>query len=206
MLPAALASPGCVACEVDAAAIRREYSDGEWKQLESGEIVTAEIPSPASNDTERRRVRANGIIRTPAKQVWSVLTDFPSRPEFIPDVEDMAIVRVDGKRVWVDERLGFLFVEVYFRAINTLEPERGTMSWELDKSVEHDIDDTRGVWQLVPVADGAHTLIRYWADVDTGQPIPGFIERYLRDSSLPKLLGHIRDEAERRFVPASGTH
>jgi hypothetical protein len=76
------------------------------------------------------------------------------------------------------------------------------MRWELDKSVEHGIADTKGVWKVTPVADGAHTLLSYWADVDTGQPIPGFIEKYLMDSSLPGLLGRLRDEVERRY-PAS---
>lgn len=197
-LPAELASPACIACNVDVMQARQGYSDSEWKTLENREVVIAETPAD-SGDPSQHKVRANVIIDSSPQQVWAVLTDFPSRPKFTPDLKDMRVVRVVGKRVWVDEYLKFLVVDIRFRVINTLEPNLGTMSWELDKSVEHDIADTKGAWQLTPVADGRQTLLSYWADVDTGQPVPDFIERYLMRSSLPNLLGRMRDEVERRF-------
>lgn len=198
-VPRELTAPACIACNIDVAQVRRGYSEQEWKSLENREVVIAEAATGDTGDPSQRKVRANVIVDRSPRHVWAVLTDFPSRPKFTPDVKDMRVVRVEGNRVWVDEFLEFLYVDIYFRIINTLEPQSGKMSWVLDKGVEHDIADTKGEWQLFPVAEGEQTLLSYWADVDTGQPVPGFIEKYLMQSSLPRLLGRIRDEVERRF-------
>lgn len=196
-LPARLLSPECIACEVDATELRRAYSTEQWQSIELGQVVTTEIANPSSG--EERRVQATAIFRKPPKNVWAVLADFPSRPDYLPDVEAMRIVRVDGPRVWVDESLSFFLFTVRNQVINVLEPKLGLISWALDKSVDHDIDDTTGAWRLAPLADGAHTLVIYQVYVDSGQAVPGFVEQYLVGTSVPKLLERVRSEVARRF-------
>lgn len=198
-LPARLHSPPCIACDVDAAHLRRAYSDEQWRSIERGEVVTVDLPSPGARDAEERRVQASAIFPKPPEKVWSVLADLPSRPNYLPDVEAMRIVRIDGKRVWVDESLNFFLFNVRNKVVNVFEPRIGSISWALDETADNDIDENTGAWQLAPLREGAHTLVIYRVYVDSGQAVPGFVERYLVETSVPKLLERIRDEVVRRF-------
>jgi ribosome-associated toxin RatA of RatAB toxin-antitoxin module len=195
LLPEALRAPESVGHDVDAPALRRRYSASEWKAMQGGEVITAEAGDAAK---EERTVRAATIVPYPPEQVWLVLGDFEKRPEFLPGAKEIRVARVDGNRVWLDERLKFFLVTIRYRVINTLEPAQGLMSWVLDKSVAHDIADTEGAWQLAAIDAGKQTLVLYRAWIDTGQPVPGFLESYLMKRSLPELIGGLRAEVKRR--------
>lgn len=197
-LPAALASPACVACEVDAAQWRERYSDDDWRQILEGEVVVSDTKDESS-ETLEGMVRADALIRHPPKQVWHVLTDFESRSEYISDVEKIDVVRREGNRVWADEHLRFLFVDVRFRVVNTIDPETGSISWELDETMPHDIENTEGTWRITPFSGGDQTLLSYRARVDTGRAVPGFIESFLLTRSLPEFIRSLRGEVARRF-------
>jgi uncharacterized protein YndB with AHSA1/START domain len=195
-LPDAMIAPTCVACRIDVEKIRGGYSDGDWNALAGGETITTETKGVGS---EKGDVLAAGIIRGSPQQVWTVLTEFERRPEFIAATKDVRVLQVDGNRVWIAEHLRVLLVNVRYSLINTLDPESGLMSWVLDKSVPHDIADTTGAWQLVPLAGGAQTLVTYRAWIDTGRPVPGFIESFLVKRSLPQVINGLRDQVQRQF-------
>jgi uncharacterized protein YndB with AHSA1/START domain len=196
-LPPALASPPNVASQVDVDHIRSRYSSEDWRALQDGKIVSSEVRESGAG--EASTAQAAGIIRYPPKDVWTVLTDFPSRPRYHPSTKEARIVRVDGNRVWVAEHLKFLWVNVRFHVIDTLNPELGTVSWVMDENAAHDIRDTKGFWQLAPLAQGQHTLVTYRAWLDTGKPVPGFIETFMLNRSLPQMISGIRAEVDRRF-------
>lgn len=198
-LPATLAAPMSVASRVDVERIRSAYSSADWRALEDGKIITSEIREAGVGDSERSTAQATAIIRYPPTSVWTVLTDFESRPSYHSSTKEARIVQVEGNRVWVAEHLRFLLLNVRFRVIDTLEPELGSVSWVLDESVDHDIRGTTGSWQLTPLAQGHHTLVNYRTWFDTGQPVPGFIEHFLLNRSLPQLIGGLRTEVERRL-------
>jgi len=195
---ATLPPPACVACQVDVERARHAYSSDEWKALTAGEVVTPDATASDSSETRAGTVQAAGIVRHPPPLVWATLVDFASRPKFQPNTREVRIVKVDGNRVWLAEHLRFFLVDVRYTVINTLDPEHGTVSWALDESVDHDIAGTSGAWQLTPVADGRHTLLTYRAWIDTGRRLPGFVERFLLQRSLPNVIGGLRDEIERR--------
>ncbi len=197
-LPPAMVAPSCVACQVDGERERGAFSADEWKQLEAGEVVTSEVRGESTTDSEQSRVRAAGIIRHPPERVWAVLTDFESRPGYMSNIEKIRIVRVEGNRAWIDEYLSFFLVDVYFRVINTIEPERGSIAFVLDKSVANDIAGTEGSWQLTPLANGRETLLHYRTWVDTGRSLPQFVETFLLQRSLPHLISEVRGEVDAR--------
>ena len=193
-LPKELTSPRSVAAHVNTEHLRRSYSTSQWDALVAGEIVSA-----ASREADGQHAQASGIIHYLPRDLWPLLVDFESRPDYLPGAQKIRILRVAGNRVWLAEHVKILFVSIEYRVINTLDPPSGSVSWVLDDTVKNDIAATAGSWQLVPVAGGRHTLVRYSNVLDTGQPVPGAIERMLLKRSLPQMISGLRAEAERRL-------
>ena len=192
-------TPACVACSVDLEEVRSGYSMADWKDLALGQVVITKVDTAATDGGINTSVQTSAIIpRTPA-QVWSVLVDFDSRPDFTPGLQESHTRKIEGNRVWLDERVRVLWVNIRYHIIDTLAPDRGLITWVLDKSLDNDIKESVGSWQLVPLSPGPQTLVRYRAHIDTGQPVPGFIESFLVKRSLPKLVSGLRDEVERRY-------
>lgn len=192
-------TPACVACNVDPEELRSGYSKADWKDLALGRIVTTETDTAGADGGVNTSAQTSVIIpRTPA-QVWSVLVDFESRPPFTPGLKEARIKNVEGKQVWLDEWVRVWWVNIRYHIIATLEPERGLINWVLDKSLDNDIKESVGSWQLVPLPPGPQTLVRYRAHVETGQPVPDFIENFLVKRSLPSIVGGLREEVERRY-------
>jgi ribosome-associated toxin RatA of RatAB toxin-antitoxin module len=198
-LPLALTAPDCVGCAAGVEHPRAGYSDDQWGALTRGEIVTSETQEANSGTSVRTSVETSGIISFPPAQVWSVVTDFEARPKFIPGVKDVHLVRAEGNRLWVAEHVRILLMNVRFQVICTLDPARGSVTWVIDDSAANDIAANSGSWQLMPLAGGQQTLARYRARVDTGKPVPRFIENFLVRRSAPQLMAGVRSEVERRF-------
>jgi hypothetical protein len=198
-LPETLTSPARVASAVTAARIRRGYATNDWDALLAGEIVTAD-----ARDADRQHAQASGVIRCAPRDVWPTLVDFESRPAYLPGAQEIRILRVIGNQVWLAERLKILFVTIAYRVINTLDPDGGCVSWVLDETAKNDIAATTGSWQLVPLAGGRHTLVRYSNWLDTGQPVPRAVESFLLRRSLPQMISGLRAEVERRRQDRTG--
>jgi hypothetical protein len=192
-LPPALSSPAAVATAADGEGVRRTYTKRQWEQLLAGDIVSA-----ARREADGQHAEAAGIVACPPRALWPLLVDFESRPAYLPGAQEVRILKIAGTRVWLAERVKILFVTIAYQVVNTLDPAAGTVAWVLDDTAAHDIAATAGSWQLVPVAGGRQTLVRYRNVLDSGQPIPGAIERVLLNRSLPQMIGGLRAEAERR--------
>lgn len=194
-LPKTLTAPPSVATEVNSEHFRRTYAKREWDALLAGDIVSA-----AAREADGQHAQASGVIPYAAADLWPLLVDFESRPDYLPGAHEIRILKVAGNRVWLAERLKILFVSIAYRVINTLDPRSGAVSWVLDDTAENDIAATVGSWQLVPVVGGRHTLVRYSNVLDTGQPVPGAIERVLLQRTLPQMISGLRAEAQRRLA------
>ncbi|HVO25894.1 MAG TPA: SRPBCC family protein [Candidatus Margulisiibacteriota bacterium] len=198
-LPQPIPTPGCIGCRVDLAEIRRSYSDADWQALMQGKVVTTLSREAGAGGTVQSTNEASAIIPYPPAEVWSVVTDFESRPRFVPGNKEVQIVRRDGNRLWIAEHLRVLLINVRFVVISTLEPEQGRVTWVLDRDAPHDIADTTGSWTVVPLAGGQETLVRYRTWIDSGRSVPRFVEDFLTKRSLPKIVEGIRSEVHRRF-------
>jgi ribosome-associated toxin RatA of RatAB toxin-antitoxin module len=202
LLPASAApplpTPACVACQADTDELRAQYSATDWDALIQEKIVTTRNDRAGTEGGVKSSVASSVIIPRTASQVWSVLDDFTARPEFMPGIKEVRVERVEGNRVWLAERIRVLWSNIRYHIIGTLDPEHGIMSWVLDRTADNDIKDTQGSWQLASLPLG-RTLVRYSARVDTGRPVPGFIERFFVKRSLPKIVGALRAEVEKRF-------
>ena len=190
----------CIACRADLDAMLKGYSGDDWQALTRGEIVTSQTEESQADSSVQSDIESSAIISYPAALVWSVVTDVEARSKLTPGVKEVRIVRVDGNRIWVAYHLRFLFlVNVRYEVVDTLDPGQGIVTWTLDKSVDHDIADTTGSWQIASLPSGRDTLVRYRACIDTGRAVPGFIADFLIKRSLPKVVGGLRSEVQRRF-------
>jgi len=138
------------------------------------------------------------VINHRPAQVWNVIIDFKTRKAWEPGCRDIAVTRVDGNRVWVEEHMRFFLVGVRYRIINTLDPEAGIIRFSLDESAAHDIAETTGSWRLIPRANGRQTLVTYRAWIDIGYLLPEALQSFLMKASLPSLLENLRTEVDRR--------
>ncbi len=198
VVPQSLRAPTRVGRDIGEAA-RNWYSKTQWRALDNGEIITVEGDSELNRPRLERLVHAAAVIPHPPEPVWAVLADFEHRPAFLPGAKEIRVIRHEGNRVWLDEHVKVLLVSVRYRVINTLEPQLGAMSWILDKTAPHDIADTEGAWRVTALDAGARTLVTYRVRVETGQPLPGFLENLLVKHSLPDLIEGLRAEVGRRM-------
>ncbi len=197
--PPAVPTPAvCIGCGVDLAQIRSGYSDAEWQTLIGGKVVVT-TRSEAHPGSVQSTNEASAVIPYPPAEVWSVVTDFESRPRFVPGNKDVQIVRRDGNRLWIAEHLRILLINVRFVVISTLDPEQGSVTWVIDRTAPHDIADTTGSWTVVPLEGGHSTLVRYRTWIDSGRSVPHFVEDFLAKRSLPKIVEGVRAEVHRRF-------
>jgi ribosome-associated toxin RatA of RatAB toxin-antitoxin module len=197
--PPAPTPPECIGCRVDLAQIRATYTEAQWEAMQRGEVVVTAATSAQPGGGSQNTNEASAIIPYPPAQVWEVVTDFESRPRFVPGNKAERILRREGNRLWIAEHLRILLMNVRFVVISTLEPEEGRVTWVLDQEAEHDIADTTGSWTVVPLEGAQATLVRYRSWVDSGRSVPRFVEAFLTERSLPKIVEGIRTEVQRRY-------
>ena len=210
VLWAAIATPSvargdpCVACQADVEAGRREFSDDEWAALQRGQVVSSHHDASPSAESANRLIETSAIVPRSPEFVWSVITDFDCRPRFMPNVKAVRVVRREGSQVWLSEELKVWGVKIDYNVVGTLDAPRGVFSWVLDKSQENDIAESVGAWQLFPLDDGQRTLLQYRAHLDTGKPVPGFVESFLTRRSLPEIVERLRAEVQHRYPLLQG--
>jgi ribosome-associated toxin RatA of RatAB toxin-antitoxin module len=197
--PAALPTAPCIGCRADLAQVRSSYTPAEWQELMEGKVVTRQIGSSRSGSGVQSTKEASAVIPYLPTSVWSVVVDFESRPRYVPGNKEERILRREGNRLWIAEHLRILLMNIRFVVITTLEPEQGLVTWVLDHTAESDIADTTGSWTVLPLKDGQETLVRYRVSIDSGRSVPRFIENFLTERSLPKIVEGLRDEVHRRF-------
>ena len=197
--PPPVPTPACIGCRVELPHVRSDYSDADWQALMQGKVVTTRLGDSRSASGVQSTNETSALIPYQPDQVWSVVTDFESRPQYVPGAKEVRIVRREGNRLWISEHLRILLINVRFVVISTVDPEQGSVSWVLDHSAENDIADTTGSWTVVPLPSGRETLVRYRTWIDSGHSVPRLAEDYLTQRSLPKIVEGLRNEVQRRF-------
>lgn len=197
-LPPVGAAP-CIACRAPIAEPLELYSLEDRVALEAGEVLRVEVSRESAGDDLSAATRAASLIKRPPAQVWEVLTDFERWPEFMPLVQNTRVARRDGERMWVEQQYRILFRAMAHTTIYELDPRAGRLGWQLDTNAPHDIAASQGRWQLVPVAEGRDTLVRYAARMSAGRAVPEFVAKMLRERSLEQLLANLRSEVLRRY-------
>ena len=178
-------------------------SADDWRRLRDGEILTQDLKDPESGSDASLNVQGLSLIETPPGRVWRTLVAFESWPGFMPLIRETLVTRRDAGRVWVRQRYRVLFLNLEHTSIYALDPARCEVRWELDRASPHDISATQGSWLLLPVDQGAATLIVYRGAMDAGRAVPDFVQRMLTRRSLPRMLRQLRTQTLQPAAPAS---
>lgn len=130
-------------------------------------------------------------IDVPPEALMRIITDFAAYPQFLPEMEEAAILRHEGD-TWVVR----FAVRIIRRIEYTLELVRIDplhLRWTM---VEGAFKANNGGWDLTPLDGGARTLAEYRLDLDLGMFVPGSVLKTLLEHNLPATLQAFKARAE----------
>ena len=122
---------------------------------------------------------------------FSVITDFESYPDFIPEMVSAKIVRQTGD-IW-EVAFGIHVVRRLDYTLRLVKVSPTRVEWSLVSGV---FRSNNGSWQLTALADGQRTKAEYTVDIQVGMFLPGSLVRSLVGKSLPAMLTKFKARAE----------
>ncbi len=132
-------------------------------------------------------------VDAPPARVMEVITDFPSYPSFLPEIEEAEVVSATP---------GAWEVRFVLRLIRRLEytlrlsrEEDRRLEWTLVTGIFRSND---GGWELEPLDGGQRTAATYTIDLVMDVFIPRAIVNSLVGENLPATLERFRARAEGR--------
>jgi len=191
-------------CYADIANI--ELKSEEKKLIEAGEILVYEIPTRQKSG---RTFKAIGLINAEVDQIFTVLQDYESYPEFMPNLEKIEILRQDSKSALLNYTLDLPLNKVKKYRLNTnFKKENGiaAITWKLvpwpGLKESEKIKDSTGYWNLRDYPDKkGHVLVVYHLYTDPG-PIPtglGWIVDILTKHSVPNIVLNTRQRVQELY-------
>jgi carbon monoxide dehydrogenase subunit G len=171
-------------------------SDPELQKALAGEVaVHAEAFTTPEGKDAGRGVGAI-VIGKPSSAVWTTLTHYEDRAEYIPRVEKVRVIDKTDARVHVWQQIDVSVTTARFTAYFDLDPKQHVIHWALDRNVsDNTLKDVDGEYRLFDV-DGDHTLLVYRSYVDSGLKVPKSIQMYIAKKSIPDLLKAIKQRVE----------
>jgi ribosome-associated toxin RatA of RatAB toxin-antitoxin module len=124
---------------------------------------------------------------------FDVIWEFEEYPKFITGIAATRILSRDEKNVHVEVTARLMGIP--FRYELGCERDGSRKIWW--KRVAGAFARAEGAWTLVEQRNG-RVKIHYENAVDPGVPAPGFIIKYVLETSLPRLLAEVRARVEAR--------
>ena len=176
-----------------------KLTKAQWQKLEKGEIIlTSGIKR--INGVDKALVGAYLIFSQPITTVWKLMLHPEKEATFLPDLNSSKLLWRKGNKVEVEFTVKIMFVKVVYRVIHTYYPEKYYFNWTLDPNYDNDLKYFYGEWQLYPLPNGK-TLAKYMAIVHASPLVPGFIERKLAKSNIPKNM-----KAFQKWINSNGKY
>jgi ribosome-associated toxin RatA of RatAB toxin-antitoxin module len=140
-------------------------------------------------------------VNAPADVVWATIRDYPSYPNFIPEVKKCEIYKKDGGNVDVRFLLKSYGVNIEYFIHHDIDVAGRWLTWTLDYNRESDLDDSVGFWRVTPV-DGAadRAQVEYSVDIAISGWVPGFVRSLLVDNGLKQATSWVKVQSEKRFA------
>ncbi|CAN6439259.1 unnamed protein product [Victoria cruziana] len=151
------------------------------------------------NGGVHRSVAASITVKAPLHRVWSVLTDYETLPEFVPNLAISKILSREKNKVRILQEgcKGLLYMVLHARAILDLHEQfEQEITFE---QVEGDFDFLQGKWIFEQLGN-QHTLLKYM--VESKMQKNSFLSEAIVEEviyeDLPSNLCAIRDRIEER--------
>jgi len=124
--------------------------------------------------------------------VWGAMQDFASFPSIFPRTLAADVISDRETRKVVKMTQGTSFVAVSFFVLNRLDEATRKVSWEMLQDQPHDLDDTRGYWQVEAHGDGK-SLVTYVNVINIGQGAVLALFSEAIQNGLLGVPGNLRD-------------
>ncbi|NOY27211.1 MAG: hypothetical protein GXP62_15185 [Oligoflexia bacterium] len=170
----------------------QDLSAAEQAQLVAGKAVRKQVKYQGGG----RGVSVMDVHGS-SEQVWAVIDDFSSYPDWIDDLDECEVYGRTEHQVLVRFKLRVLGRDVEYFIDHNRRPDLGYMTWQLDYSRDSDIDDSTGYW-LVYAAPGhpGYTRVEYSVDLRVKGWVPAFVEDMLANKGLDKATSWVKVQVE----------
>ena len=174
-----------------------DLTPDEQRSLEGGQTV---LKRNSAGGLSAQRVRA------PAHVVWATLNDFEAWPRMVDHCVGTKVYATslssDGATgsIKCAVTLGAGFVRITAHVHHTIDRDTGRSAWTLDETQANDCHQNDGYWLVRPdPADENASYIYYTTSVRLAAWVPSFINSFIGDVGLPKAVGWLQRESEKRY-------
>ena len=178
-----------------------------WRRVsENGPVCVYTRKSSRSNVHD---VMATATIAAAPAQVFAVISNYASYPQFMPYVVASEVLRKEAGTQWVFQQLALplMISDRYYTIRLSTDISSATqniyrINWTLAQGSEPVrrgrgeptlVND--GSWELRPVAGGTGTHVAYFVHTDPGGDLPGFIVNMANTIAVPSVIEAVRARA-----------
>jgi len=143
-------------------------------------------------------------LKVSVKNLYDVITDYASYPEFVTGMKGARILQqIDERTKLVEFDLEMMKRLKYTVRISeeiSADQKSAEVSWALDKSDLMKVNNGR--WRVKSLENG-ETEVIYSLEVDLNFPVPGFIMKGLVSNSLPAAIREFSERAQKKEIKQS---
>jgi ribosome-associated toxin RatA of RatAB toxin-antitoxin module len=132
-------------------------------------------------------------LPAPPGVVFDVVWGFERYPRFVTGVAAVNVLSREASEIHIEITAKLMGIPFRYELACTRDGDR-VVRWQ---RVAGAFARAEGAWTLLGTHDG-RARVRYENAVDPGIPAPGFIVKYVLDTSLPRLLTEFRAEVATR--------
>jgi ribosome-associated toxin RatA of RatAB toxin-antitoxin module len=174
--------------------VKTKLSSEDTATLKSGKPIMKQVKADGGG-----RGVAIMDIAADEKTVWSVITDFPSYPNWINQLSLCEVYKKEGSQIYTRFIINAALMKVEYFINHTYSPEKGYITWELDYSRQSDLDDSTGYWMVYPSPlDPAKTRVEYSVDLRIKDWVPKFVQNMLANQGVEDATKWVKKQSEKR--------
>jgi hypothetical protein len=143
------------------------FADDEKAALDRGEVVRHPLDAD-SNSEGYLGGTSYVVVNAVPEVVWRAMQDIDSFPNIFPRTLDTEVISDRGSRKVVKMTQGTSLIAISFYVLYRFDEEARKISWEMIQDQPHDLDDTRGYWQVEAYGEGK-SLVTYVNVINIGQ-------------------------------------
>ncbi len=192
LLLAAVLAPAPAARPEDAAAVIAKLSSADRERLEEDRLV---LPDAAE---DARFVTGLVIFEKPIGRAMQLIAQTSRQVEYRPELKKNDTLETFPDGTLERQQLKIMFNKIVYHLRYRVDFEAHRVSWDLDESLDNDLKEVTGFWELFPMGE-VRTLGRMGTRVDVGA-LPSFLQDYATRKNVPKSL-----ENTRRWIDSDGT-
>lgn len=174
-------------------AVAPQLSPAEVSMLAAGDVV---VDIVAAGRLLRGRVLA--VVDGPLDEVWSIVSDFASQDEWIPDMYDARVLSTSGSEILASAKMRLVFplrdreytLRIGYEREGDGDAARCISTWDY---VEGNMEANSGYWLLQPwQRSGAQTLVVYEFEAGSGIASPDSLEQRVATRTMPGIMDGLR--------------